>query len=94
MKITKWVDFGCEVDVDISSDDIRAALSESFSEATRDNLGEPPPGPRDVLRALNGMAAFLNALTNEQISALTPGQRKVVASFLAGAAERFKEVVA
>ncbi len=90
MKITKWVDFGCEVEVDVSSEDIRAALSEAFTEATRDNPGEPPPWLGDVTRALNGMAVFLNALTAEQIAAMTPGQRKVVSEFLARAAERFR----
>lgn len=89
MKITKWVDFGCEVDIDVSAEDISAALAESFVEATRDNLGEAPPSCGQVARALNGMAAFLNALTDEQIASMTTGQRGVVAKFLAKAATRF-----
>jgi hypothetical protein len=89
MKISKWVDMGQEVEVEICAQDIRAALSEAFSVVTCDPLGEEGPNRNDVLIALNGMAAFLNALTEDQIATLLLGQRPIIQAFLLKAAARF-----
>ena len=90
MKVTKWVDMGQEVEVDVGVDDIRSALAEAFAAVTEDRLGENGPNKNDVLLALNSMAAFLNALTDGQIGLLTLGQRITVESFLTRVAARFK----
>jgi hypothetical protein len=89
VKVSKWVDMGADVEVEISAEDIRVALDEMFEEITHDRLGEDGPSCGEVTRALNGMARFLNALTDEHIARLTDGQRKTVHTFLGKAAERF-----
>lgn len=89
MKVSKWVDFGQDVEVDISADDIRAALAEAFNVVTEDRLGEGGPNRNDVLLAFNSMAAFLNALSDQQIGLLTSAQRLHVEKFLRKAAGRF-----
>jgi hypothetical protein len=94
MKVTKWVDMGQDVEISIGADDIRIALAESFDIVTRDRLGEEGPTRFDITSALNSIGAFLNALTDEQISLLTDGQRNLVGSFLAKSSARFKTEVA
>ncbi len=90
MKITKWVDFGQEIEINVDSKDISAALAEAFAVVTKDRLGEEGPNRNDILIALNAIAAFLNALTDQQISLMTLGQRITVSGFLAKHAARFK----
>lgn len=90
MKIRKWVDMGQEVEVEIGADDIRSALSEAFSRVMQDRLGEEGPTRQEVTLALNDIAIFFNALTDQQIDLLTLGQRNIVQVFLFKAAERFK----
>ncbi len=83
MKLTTWVDLSREVEVNIGADDIREALTESFS-MVKD-------GTRyDVTVALNNIGTFLNALTDEQIALLALGQRSTIEAFLRKNAERFK----
>jgi hypothetical protein len=81
-----------EVEVGVTSEDVRIALAESFDRVTRDPLGEPGPGRWDVTQALNNIAAFLNALTDAQIGLLLPAQRSTAASYLSKQAERFATV--
>ncbi len=89
MKVSKWVDFGQEVDVEITTEDIRVALSESFSAVTDDRLGEPGPNRSEVICAFNRIGAFLTAVTDEQIGLLAPNQREIIGKFFATAARRF-----
>jgi len=91
MKVSKWVDFGQEVEVEIGVDDVRAALAEGFHLATEDRLGEPGPLPMEVIRAFNDMAIFLRALSDSQIALLTPAQRAVIHAFLSEQSQRFAE---
>ena len=90
MKVSKWVDMGQDVEVEIGADDIRYALSEAFSRVIQDPLGEAGPTRKDVTRALNDIATFLNALTDPQIDLLNLGQRSAVHAHLLKTAERFK----
>jgi hypothetical protein len=90
MKVTKWVDFGQEVDVDIDATDIRCALAEAFAVVTRDRFEEDGPSRNDVLHAINNIGAFLKALTDEQIALLNEHQRSLTAEFLQVQADRFK----
>ncbi len=90
MKITKWVDMGAEVTVEIDSNDIRSAIAEAFENVTADRLGEEKPTAKDVLRAINDIAAFLNAVSDPQISMMTFGQRLTIEKFLREHADRFK----
>lgn len=89
MKIRKWVDFGQEVDVEIGMEDIRSALGEAFSNVTADRLGEERPNRGNVARALNSIAGFLNALTDEHVALLSSAARSTVRTFLVKAADRF-----
>ncbi len=90
MKITKWVDFGQEVEVNIGADDIRAALAEAFAVVTKDRLGEGGPSRNDVLTALNYIGTFLGALTDEQIGLLNFQQRVIIQGFMLKASNRFR----
>lgn len=90
MKVSKWVDMGQEVDVEISVEDIRCALAEAFSAVTEDRLGEPGPSRQDIARALNLIAQFLKALTDGQIDMLTFGQRFAIEKFLSEQTVRFR----
>lgn len=90
MKVSKWVDFGQEVEVELSMEDVRAALSEAFHEVTReDRLGEPGPTNGEVMMAFNNLAGFLRAFTDEQIAQMKPAQREVIGKFLAEQAARY-----
>ena len=91
MKISKWVDVGQEVDIEIGVDDIRATLQECFSTVTTDRLGVSVPNHYEVSAAFNAMANFLNALTDEHITALSITQRDVIHNYLTRSAERFKK---
>ena len=88
MKITKFIDLGQEVEVEISAEDVAQSLAEDFAIANRETIGEKPLR-FDLVRALNSMAVFLNALTDEQIALLEPKPRKLVREFLHRAALRF-----
>lgn len=92
MRITKWVDMGAEVEVDISVEDIRRALSDYFAEVTRDPLGERQNG-NDIKIALNQIAAFLRALTDEQIAMLSAAQCAMIHKFLSEQSERFNREI-
>jgi hypothetical protein len=94
MKVSKWVDMGQEVDVEIGADDIRCALAEAFAVVTEDRLGEEGPNRNDVTYALNSIGAFLKALTDDQIALLGKPSRKLIKEFLETQAKRFAEDVA
>jgi hypothetical protein len=87
MIIRKWVELREEVEIEISMASIREAMAEAFGEIITPL--EPGPAPREVKRALNDIAAFLNALTEKQIAALEEPARKIVGSFLAEQSARF-----
>lgn len=89
MRVTKWVDMGADVEIEIGADDVRRALDEAFSE-TEQRL-EYAVNIHDVLRAFNSIGQFLNALTDEQIALLNDAQRKVIGAFLNKAASRFPQ---
>ncbi len=89
MKVSKWVDMGAEVDVEIGVDDVRAALGEAFSRVTQEHLGEEGPSAHDVKCALYSIGTFLNAMTDEHIALLEPKPREIVRAFLFKNAERF-----
>lgn len=88
MKISKWVDMGAEVDIQIDAHDIRAALAEAFSNA-EDKLEERPTR-QDITRALVMVSEFLNGLTDEHVALLTPTQKKITEEYLRKTADRFK----
>lgn len=89
MKVTKWVDMGQEVAVEIGTDDIRCALSEAFANVTEPQF-EEVPNRYDVTRAIDSMAKFLKAMTDEHIELLGEPSKKIVRDFLLITAERFK----
>lgn len=85
MTVSKYVRIDQQVEVDITSADVRAALAEDFS-CAKDSHHSP-----DVKLALNDIARFLDALSDEQITALAPEERRTVSTYLAKAADRFSE---
>lgn len=77
MRITKLVDMKAEVDVDISVDDIAAAISED------------PNSLNAVLRGLNNSASFMKAIPNSLIAEMNVQQRNVIGGFLFEQTARF-----
>lgn len=92
MKVSKWVDMGQEVEIEIGIEDVRIAMCEAFHVVTRDNLGEPGPANGEVMRAFNNLATFLRAFTDEQITQLKPEPREVIAQFLNEQSKRFGRI--
>lgn len=91
MKIEKWVDLGAEVSIEIGADDVRLALAEAFEQVNKDCIfDEEVPTIADVLYAINSIAAFLKALTPEQIARLNEKQQELTANFLREQAKRFE----
>jgi hypothetical protein len=90
MKISKWVDMGQEVEIEIGMDDIRAAMAECFGKVTEERLFDAP-GANEVIAAFSTIGKFFNALTAEHINLLTTNQKRIVANYLADQVERFKE---
>ena len=90
MKVSKWVDFGQDVQIDIGVEDVRSALNEAFHVVSADRLGEPGPNRPEVSYALNDIAIFLKAMRDEHIAKLTPGVREKVAAFLMEQSVRFR----
>lgn len=89
MKITKWVDMGAEVTVEVSAEDIREALAEAFA-ATNQDL-EESVNVHDVIRAFQSIGSFLNGIHDDQIAILKETQRKIIGEFLAKASVRFRD---
>jgi hypothetical protein len=80
MKVTTWVEFSQEVDIDIGHEAIVAAFSAC-----------PDPG-ETWFPVLNRFAFALKALPDATIATWTAGQRKTIGDFLATQATRFSEL--
>jgi hypothetical protein len=89
MKVSKWVDFGQDVEVDISINDIAGAIAEAWGRVVNLYLDEQPTR-NEVITAMSRSLQMFKALTDEQIANLTPEQRAVIAKNLAETAERFQ----
>ena len=87
MKVTTWVEFSQEVEIEIGADDVSAALSEAFARLARDI--DDHPNRYDVTGALGAIGQFLRALKDEHIAQLNDAQRKVVRDFLLMQGARF-----
>jgi len=86
MKVTKWVHFGQEVEINISMHDIREALTEA--------LGSPATSEHEPMKAVFACLAqtttFYRAITDEQIVLMNDNQRKLIGQFLSEQADRFR----
>ena len=89
MKVSKWVDMGQEVEIEIGIDDIRATLSECFDRATRDELDGKGPNRQQIIYAIDTLAKCLRALTDRHIDCLTHEQRKIIETFLFEQSKRY-----
>jgi hypothetical protein len=89
VKISKWVDFGQEVEIDMNLTDVRCAIGEACERVTNPQFEEEPTR-HDVVEALSRIGLFLKALTDEQIALLNESQRSLVSGFLAEHAKRFE----
>ncbi len=94
MKVFKWVESAQEVEIEITTDDIRAALAESFSEITADRLGEDGPRRSEIVQAFNLVGQFLNAVTDDQVRQMLPNQIGLIAAFLTAAGARYEALKA
>lgn len=89
MKISKWVDMGAEVDIDIDWNDVNAALLEALGRVASPQFLEEPTR-QDVERALNRIGVLLNAFSPECVDLLSPLARQRVMEFLLTAADKFR----
>jgi len=93
MKVTKWVDFGADVDIYIDLRDVQAAIAEAYERANRDDLDSELPWRADVAQAIVRTISFLKALTDEQIGVLNDIQRKLIADALSEQVGRFMAIM-
>lgn len=77
-KISKWVEFSTEVEIDIGEEDIIEALACS---------GDTP---KFVINGMNMLARFTRSITDEIIDQLTQEQRKLIGDWLSMQADRYK----
>jgi hypothetical protein len=77
MKITKYVCFDQEVEIDITVDEITQAIYED------------PDCMKNVLYGLNNVGMFLKAVPDSAILKLTEAQRKMIREFITEQAARF-----
>jgi len=77
MKITKYVCFDHEVEIDITVEDITQAIYED------------PDCMKNVLYGLNSVGVFLKAVPDSAIQKLTDSQRKMVREFITEQVARF-----
>jgi hypothetical protein len=83
MKVTKWVEFAEEVEIEITGADAMAAVLD-------DGCSDDPLELR-LLRVVNKAGTFLRALSDEQIrTLLNDDVRKIIADFFQIQAERFQ----
>lgn len=76
MRVYKEVSLTTDVEIDISGDDICAALS------GLDQAG--------ACYVLNSVAKVLNGITDESIGKMTDSQRRITAEFFTTQAQRYK----
>ena len=81
MKITKHVIIEQEVDVWLSSEDIRDFFEDH----------ESPDTLKDAMRTLNSVAILLKGVPDSMIDSATQEQRKAIGGFLAEQAERYNK---
>ena len=89
VKVSKWVDMGAEMDIDISAEDVKCALAEAFADITRDRLPEDDTNAAQVIYALHCIGQFFNGITDEQIRLLNNKQLLMIGEYLAKQAQRF-----
>lgn len=94
MRVSKWVDFGQEIEIEFGMEDVKIALGEAFGKVGEDrtfrDLGEGEPhSPHHILDALNSVGRFLNSFKDEEIAILNDAQRETISKFLAKASEHF-----
>lgn len=79
MKISKWVTFDQEVDVDVTAEDIETVLSES------------PDNERIVMTLISRFHSVMKITKDEIIEKIEIKNRAIIRNFLLELAERFKE---
>jgi len=89
MKISKWVDMGQEVEIEIGMEDIRYALAETFGRITRTDLPEFQANRAEISMAFSQIADFLRAVTDRQIDMLTHDARRIIEQFLVEQSKRY-----
>ena len=77
MKVTKFVSFDQEVDIDLSVEEITQAICED------------PDSAKVIFYGLNNVGAFLKAIPDDEILKLSIDQRKCIRAFLADQSVRF-----
>src|ERR1035438_7793979 len=84
MKVTKWVEFSQEVEISLGVEDLHGLLAESLVSDRQETL-------REVLHGMNAVLSFLRAVGDDQIAAMLPVHRQLVATVLAEQIVRFQQ---
>ncbi len=85
MKITHWLDYQEEIEIDISHEDISILWREAYSEAPKDVEGA-------ILSNLNSIAGFLKSIPDKVIDGFPDSTRKIVATFLKEQGQRIERL--
>ncbi len=80
MRVTKWIEFSEECEVDISSEDIVQTLLAAST---------PEGGEKPLLRALNISLSWIQKVPDEAILGLPQAARETLAKYLLAQAGRF-----
>ena len=81
MKITKFVQFDTEVEIDLSSEDVQTIF-----DSEHDSLSY-------VLYGLNNVATYLKGISSAKIAEMSNSQKEVVRNFLLTQSERYNNSV-
>jgi len=81
MKVTKWVEFSTEVEIDIDGADAVAAIIGDTDGWTPDAL---------IKRAINNVGSLIRNLGPDVVASLTPEARAIIRTFCLEQAERFR----
>ena len=81
MRISKWVQFDQDVEIDLSAEDIQTIFDNDESSLAY------------VLYGLNNVACFLKGVSDQKIGEMSEAQRKEVVNFLSTQAERYNQQI-
>lgn len=87
MRITHWLEYSEEIEIELRADDISILFRESHAE-------KPEHAITIMLNNLNSVAGFLRGIPDEVINELSDGQRETISKFLKEEGDRFSPALA
>jgi len=78
MKITKWIDYSQEVEIEIGAEDISVIFSDD-------------PDIKEWLYQINSIASFLTGTPTNVLEQLTPKQAQIIGQYFKDQGERIEQ---